>query len=141
MEPGIRAATSLISVAGCKSDRGEFDVFRLPLIGAPQGGILFKTFDTKVMYRFLDLLIGHFVHVIHLRVGVDHCAHRSSTVRARLVDHAYRNKLHFTIRGGLSVIRTRCIYERRGLRYVFRETVSAVQRFESTPLGRKSRRS
>lgn len=52
------------------------------------------TFDAAVMCRFLDRLVGHFDHKIHLVVD-GHSAHRSKTVRTWLAAHAEEIELHF----------------------------------------------
>ncbi|MFI9041494.1 IS630 family transposase [Streptomyces sp. NPDC053726] len=53
-----------------------------------------KTFDATVMCRFLDRLVGHFGHKIHLVVD-GHSAHRSKTVRTWLAAHVEEIELHF----------------------------------------------
>ncbi len=53
-----------------------------------------ESFDAKVMCRFLDRLVGHFDHKVHLIVD-RHSAHRSKTVRAWLADHQDQIELHF----------------------------------------------
>ncbi|MER5733355.1 IS630 family transposase [Streptomyces sp. NPDC002138] len=52
------------------------------------------TFDAAVMCRFLDRLVGHFSHKIHLVVD-GHSAHRSKTVRTWLAAHSEEIELHF----------------------------------------------
>lgn len=52
------------------------------------------SFDAKIMCRFPDRIVGHFVRKVHLVVD-RHSAHRSKTTRARLADHKDRIELHF----------------------------------------------
>ncbi|MGW3927550.1 IS630 family transposase [Streptomyces microflavus] len=53
-----------------------------------------ESFVAQVMCRFLDRLVGHFDHKVHLIVD-RHSAHRSKTVRAWIADHQDRIELHF----------------------------------------------
>ncbi|WP_435799783.1 transposase [Streptomyces goshikiensis] len=53
-----------------------------------------KSFNAKVMYRFLARLVGHFDRKIHLIVD-RHSAHRSKTVRDWLASHQNQIELHF----------------------------------------------
>lgn len=53
-----------------------------------------ESFDSKVMCRFLDRLVGHFDRKVHLVVD-RHSAHRSKTVRTRLAEHEDQIALHF----------------------------------------------
>ncbi|WP_329460877.1 IS630 family transposase [Streptomyces sp. NBC_01431] len=53
-----------------------------------------ETFDAAVICRFLERLVGHFNHKIHLVVD-GHSAHRSKTVRTWLAAHPDDVELHF----------------------------------------------
>lgn len=53
-----------------------------------------ESFDSAMMCRFLDQLVGHFDRKIQL--GVDgHSAHRSKKMKDWLADHAEEIELHF----------------------------------------------
>ncbi|MEU2874703.1 IS630 family transposase, partial [Streptomyces olivoreticuli] len=53
-----------------------------------------EAFDAPVMCRFLDRLVRHFGHKIHLVVD-GHSAHRSKKVRVWLAAHTEEIELHF----------------------------------------------
>ncbi|MGW0962535.1 IS630 family transposase [Streptomyces gelaticus] len=53
-----------------------------------------ESFDSAMMCRFLDRLVGHFDRKIHLVVD-GHSAHRSKKVKDWLADHAEEIELHF----------------------------------------------
>ncbi|MEU2113908.1 IS630 family transposase [Streptomyces sp. NPDC019507] len=76
---GNRYSVNAMSAIGTKG-RMHFMVFT-------------ETFDADVMCRFLDRLVGHFDHKVHLVVD-GHSAHRSRKVRAWLADHPDRIELH-----------------------------------------------
>lgn len=53
-----------------------------------------ETFDAQVTCRFLDRLVGHFDHKVHLIVD-RHSAHLSKTVRTWLADRRDQIELRF----------------------------------------------
>ncbi|WP_405483394.1 IS630 family transposase [Streptomyces sp. NBC_00009] len=56
--------------------------------------VFIESFDSAVMCRFLDRLVKHFDHEIHL-VFDGHSAHRSKKVKDWLADHAEEIELHY----------------------------------------------
>jgi transposase len=89
---GLKGVTPIVRRTG-----NRFSVYAMSAIStkARMYFMVFPgTFDSAVMCRFLQRLVGHFDHKIHLVVD-GHSAHRSKKVRDWLADHAEEIELHF----------------------------------------------